>query len=72
MERITFPNQQTFDFVGLEGRLLSSSYAPQSGQPQYAPMMRELRALFDRHQCNGQIVFPYVTLVYFRQLKPVA
>jgi SAM-dependent methyltransferase len=72
MERATFPNQQTFDFVGLEGRLLSSSYAPQPGHRQYAPMMQELRALFDRHQRNGQIVFPYVTLVYFRQLKPVA
>jgi SAM-dependent methyltransferase len=71
MARATFPNQQTFDFVGLEGRLLSSSYAPQPGHRQYAPMMQELRALFDRHQRNGQIVFPYLTLLYFRQLKPV-
>jgi SAM-dependent methyltransferase len=71
MERITFPNQQSFDLTGLEGRLLSSSYAPQPGQPQYAPMMQELRTLFDRHQRNGQIVFPYVTLVYLRQLSPL-
>jgi SAM-dependent methyltransferase len=71
MECITFPNQQTFDFAGLAGRLLSSSYAPQPGQPQYAPMMQELRTLFDRHQRDGQVVFPYTTLVYLRQLRPL-
>lgn len=70
MECITFPNRQLFDLAGLEGRLLSSSYAPQPGHPQYAPMMQDLRTLFDRHQRDGQIVFPYVTLVYLRQLTP--
>jgi SAM-dependent methyltransferase len=69
MERASFPNEQIFDFAGLLGRLLSSSYAPQPEQPQYAPMIEELRALFDRHQRNGEVVFPYVTLVYFRGLK---
>jgi SAM-dependent methyltransferase len=72
MERATFPNQQTFDFAGLLGRLLSSSYAPQPQQPQYAPMLAELRGLFDRHQRNGEVVFPYLTLVYFQPLRPSA
>jgi SAM-dependent methyltransferase len=71
MERATFANQQTFDFAGLSGRLLSSSYAPEPEHPQYAAMMQELRGVFDRHQCNGEIVFPYVTLVFFRRLEPV-
>jgi SAM-dependent methyltransferase len=70
MERVTFPNQQTFDFAGLLGRLLSSSYAPQPEQPQYAPMLAQLRALFDRHQHDDEVVFPYTTLVYFHPFRP--
>jgi len=33
-------------------------------------MLAGLRALFDRHQQDGEIVFPYETRVYFAQLKP--
>jgi ubiquinone/menaquinone biosynthesis C-methylase UbiE len=67
MELATFPNQQTFDFEGLKGRLLSSSYAPEPGHPQHEPMMAGLREVFRRHQHGGQVVFPYRTLVYFGQ-----
>jgi SAM-dependent methyltransferase len=71
MELATFANPQVYDFQGLQGRLLSSSYAPEPGHRQYEPMMQALRALFQRHERNGEIVFPYRTLVYFSQLKPV-
>ena len=67
MELATFPNQQTFDFEGLRGRLMSSSYAPEPGDPQHQPMMAGLQELFGRHQHRGQVVFPYRTLVYFGQ-----
>jgi SAM-dependent methyltransferase len=70
MELATFPNQQTLDFEGIRGRLLSSSYAPEPGHRDYEPMMAGLRAAFDRHAHEGEIVFPYRTLVYFAQLKP--
>ena len=70
MELATFPNRQTFDFEGLQGRLLSSSYAPEPGHPQYEPMMEGLRELFRRHERHAEIEFPYRTLVYFAQLKP--
>jgi len=70
MELVTFPNQQTLDFEGLRGRLLSSSYAPEAGHSEYEPMMAGLREVFRRHERAGQIVFPYRTLVYFAQLKP--
>ena len=63
-----FANRQTFDFAGLEGRLMSSSYAPEAGHPQYEPMIAGLRDLFERHQRAGKVVFPYRTLVYFGQL----
>ena len=70
MERATFPNEQRLDFAGLQGRLLSSSYAPQPGDPEYEPIMAGLREAIRRHERDGHIVFPYLTLVYFAQLKP--
>jgi SAM-dependent methyltransferase len=69
MELATFPNQQSFDFEGLKGLLLSSSYAPEPGHPQHEPMMAGLREVFRRHEHGGRVVFPYRTLVYFAQLQ---
>jgi ubiquinone/menaquinone biosynthesis C-methylase UbiE len=63
-EIVTFHNQQVFDYDGLEGRLMSSSYAPEPGHPEHEPMIAGLREVFARHQRDGQIVFPYETLVY--------
>ncbi len=60
----SFPNEQRFDFAGLKGRLLSSSYAPAEGHSQYEPMIAELRRLFDLHQEAAQVCFEYTTQVY--------
>jgi len=46
---------------------MSSSYAPEPGDPQHQPMIAGLQELFGRHQHRGQVVFPYRTLVYFGQ-----
>jgi len=62
-----FANQQVLDFAGLQGRLMSSSYAPEPGHPEHEPMIAGLRALFQRHNRAGKVVFPYRTLVYFDQ-----
>lgn len=70
LEAAAFPNQQVLDFAGLKGRLMSSSYAPEPGDPQHEPMIAGLREVFYRHQHGGRVVFPYRTLVYFAQLKP--
>ena len=61
------PNHQIFDWQGLCGRLLSSSYAPKEGHPNYAPMMAELQRMFSANQKNGQIRMDYFTRVYFGQ-----
>jgi hypothetical protein len=61
--------RQDFDYAQLEGRLLSSSYAPGEGHPQYAPMLRELRRLFDAHQRDGQIGMDYLTRLYYGRLS---
>ena len=69
LELATFANQQRLDFEGLKGRLMSSSYAPEPGHPRHAPMIAALHRVFDRHQRNGEIVYPYRSLVYFAPLQ---
>lgn len=64
----TFENSQSFDFEGLKGRLLSSSYAPEAGHPQHAPMLLELQRIFDAHQADGQVAFGYDTNIYYGHL----
>ncbi len=65
--RAAFPNAQMFDLAGLQGRLLSSSYAPESGHPNHLPMLEALRDLFNKHQSNGQVVIECDTAVYYGQ-----
>lgn len=64
----SLPNFQEFDFDGLSGRLRSSSYAPTPGHPQFEPMMRELRRLFDAHHQGGVVRMDYRTRVYAGKL----
>jgi len=59
------PNHRQMDFEGLRGRLLSSSYIPQPGEPTYEPMIRDLRLLFDRYQTEGRVQMGYETKMYF-------
>ena len=67
-ERV-FPMRQEFDYAGLEGRLLSSSYAPGQEHPKYGPMRSELRRIFDEYAESGRVAFDYNTRVYFGRLK---
>lgn len=62
-------NSQLFDWDGLTGRLRSSSYAPREDHANYAPMMAELKRIFDAHQENGRLRMEYETIIYFAQLK---
>jgi SAM-dependent methyltransferase len=63
--RRSFENGQVFDYAGLEGRLLSSSYAPGPEHPRHQPMLEALHALFDAHQQAGRVSFEYDTEVYY-------
>ncbi|MFS8084475.1 MAG: class I SAM-dependent methyltransferase [Acidobacteriota bacterium] len=67
-----FNFQQTFDYQGLEGRLLSSSFVPETGHPNYAPMLRDLRDIFDANQVDGKVTFEYQTELYYGQLASPA
>jgi SAM-dependent methyltransferase len=62
--KAVFPNAQVLDFVGLEGRLMSSSYAPKAGHPNHQPLVAALRDLFDRTAQNGTVDFAYSTRLY--------
>jgi SAM-dependent methyltransferase len=65
----TFDMHQEFDYAGIEGRLLSSSYVPGPEHPQHAAMLRELRRIFDEHAAEGRAVLEYKTRLYFGQLR---
>jgi SAM-dependent methyltransferase len=64
----TFDLQQVFDYAGVEGRLMSSSYAPGPAHPNHAPMLRELRQIFDRHQQDGKVSIEYTTRMFYGRL----
>jgi SAM-dependent methyltransferase len=64
----TFPNHQHFDFDGLKGRLLSSSYALEPGQSGHDAMLSRLREIFDAHQQDGEVALEYDTQVFFGRL----
>jgi hypothetical protein len=67
-QKRSFPNAQEFDFEGLKGRLLSSSYAPEAGQPGHEEMLRDLKKLFETHHEKGSVQFLYDTAVYYGKL----
>jgi SAM-dependent methyltransferase len=66
-ERV-FSLRQPFGYEGVAGRLLSSSYVPLEGHPNYAPMMQELQRIFRAHSSNDMVEFEYKTRVYYGHL----
>jgi ubiquinone/menaquinone biosynthesis C-methylase UbiE len=68
-EERNFPMLQEFGYAGVEGRLLSSSYAPGPEHPKHAAMLRELRRIFEEHAVKNRVTFEYKTRVYFGRLS---
>ncbi|MBV9874514.1 MAG: class I SAM-dependent methyltransferase [Verrucomicrobia bacterium] len=71
VEQFDFPNAQRLDRDGFLGRVLSSSYVPNVGQPGHEVVMNRMEAFFDRYAQLGWIDFPYQTRVYLAQLNTV-
>ena len=63
----SFPNHQNFDWDGIRGRLLSSSYAPLPGTPKHPEMMEQLEAIFQKYQQGGHVKVIYETKMYVGQ-----
>lgn len=64
-----FHNEQVFDFEGLKGRLLSSSYAPAKGHPKHESMLAALKQLFDKYQKNNSVIIDYDTRLFFGKIS---
>ena len=64
-------NRQVFDLAGLQGRLLSSSYAPEETPACARSDADQAPEIFDEHQTNGTVTFDYDLNVYTGQLAPV-
>jgi ubiquinone/menaquinone biosynthesis C-methylase UbiE len=65
-----FENPRTLSHRALEGYLMSASYAPEPGHPNHAPMLAELRSIFDAHGVDGAVILHYDTAVYVGRLQP--
>ena len=59
-----FPNKQVFDFEGVKGRLLSSSYVPDEMHPRFSSMIKTLEEIFAVHAVNNAVQFNYETKLY--------
>jgi len=68
-QKVSLDNSQFFDLRGLQGRLLSASYAPKPDHPHHALMLAELERIFYAHQANGVVAFEYDTNLYLGQLE---
>lgn len=66
--RRVFPNHQDFDFDGLRGRVLSSSYMPSADHPRYGAMIEALQRLYDTHQRDDSVRFAYDTKLFLGPL----
>ena len=68
MQIKTFPNYQHFDWDGLYGRALSSSYVPAKDDPKHSIFATALRLVFDAHNVDGKVTFEYDTRLYIGAL----
>ncbi|MFX0023280.1 MAG: class I SAM-dependent methyltransferase [Candidatus Hermodarchaeota archaeon] len=67
--KVHYDNFQIFNYEGLEGRLLSTSYIPLDDNPKFNAMLLDLKQLFDKFQKDGLIRFEYDTEIIYGQLK---
>ena len=61
---------QTLDLEGARGRMLSSSYVPQAGDPAHEGAMAAFRRVFDAHAQDGVVRFAYETVAYVGRSMP--
>jgi SAM-dependent methyltransferase len=68
-QEYTIESFQYLDLTGLRGRVLSSSYMPNTGHPDYEHMMYVLRKIYQRYQENNKVRLEYDTRIYIGHLK---
>jgi len=65
LELVTFRNDQRMDRAGLIGRLLSTSYVPNKGEPGNIEIVSAVDCIFDDCQADNLVTMVYETRVYF-------
>ncbi|NHJ47033.1 MAG: class I SAM-dependent methyltransferase [Asgard group archaeon] len=65
----TCENSQIFDYEGIKGRLLSSSYSPKENEPNFLPLIADLKTAFDNHQIKGKVKMEYNTKMHYGKMK---
>ena len=65
----TFPNEQSLDREGFLGRLLSSSYVPNVGQPGHREILDAAGEVFDEYEVEGKVTLTYETRLYLGRFK---
>jgi SAM-dependent methyltransferase len=65
VQLFTFPHFQLLDREAFLGRVLSSSFVPNVGQPGHMEVMSAIAGLFDRGQTNGRVRMEYETRLYW-------
>jgi hypothetical protein len=65
------PNPQPLMLEELLGRILSSSYMPQPGQPRFEAMRAAVEQLFAETQSEGTVTMHHDCLVCWGQLRPL-
>jgi SAM-dependent methyltransferase len=68
-EQAQIDNPYHYSWEEFHGGALSRSYAPLPGDPDHEAYVAELRALFEAHAREGQIQFPYLTIVVWGDLR---
>lgn len=63
-KKITYPNAQVFDWNGLLGRVLSSSYVPPQNTDAGKQFQLLLQNAFAKYNVNGMVSFQYQTEIY--------
>ncbi|HEY4961534.1 MAG TPA: class I SAM-dependent methyltransferase [Terriglobales bacterium] len=67
VQTISQQTRQLFDFDGLRGRLLSSSYVPKEGAAAET-MLQQLPDLFSKYAKDGRVTVEYETKIYYGHL----
>lgn len=67
-QRRTFPMQQSMDWEGVCGRILSTAHAPQPDDAASLPMFARLRDIFNQYQDGGRVAVEYETELYYGHL----
>lgn len=62
-KRSILPNDQRLDREGLVARVMSASYAPKVGTPEYDAIVGALGAVYDRYAESGAVRIAYGTVI---------